>query len=90
MIKVTHVLKEYPNTPQGYAQMYPPTQQEEWDKILETCNQYNAQYCNHTISHAWVEDTRLEPYTPEFNRDMQIPVGTTQYLITVYMQDKDT
>ncbi len=88
MIKETVILKEYPNSPKGYAQMYPPTHREEWDKIFEVCNDNNAQYLRHTISQGWVEDPNAKPYRPDFNDAPTIPVGIIQYRITIYMQDK--
>jgi hypothetical protein len=86
MIKETHVLREYPDTPKGYAQMHPPTEKEEWDKVHEICDANKTQYLKHFVSSAWIEDPEAEPYVPECNQRLSIPMGTDQFLITIYMQ----
>lgn len=88
MLKETHILKEYPDTPKGYGQMHPPTEQEERDKIFDVCNFNKYQYIKHIVSQGWVEDKDKPPHVPISNPSLSIPVGTTQYRITIYMQDK--
>jgi len=86
MIKKTYILKEYPDTPKGYGQMYPPAEQDKWDKILEVCNANGTRYLKHIVSQEWVENPDVEQYVPECNPTLSIPMGTTQYHITIYMQ----
>lgn len=85
MEKITYKLKDYPETPQGYGQMYPPTESDIFEKMLELPK--NCRYIKHFMRSEWIRDYDEEEfYSPKFDKELKIPYGTTTYYLDVYVE----